>query len=90
MYVVLLQYGQGFTMFNTSFSWEIIEAWDTFKRLLSNAARKETKIHKDDADKGKKAAMSMKYDMLLGFTESLYHNDTWMHDHEVTSNEKQY
>jgi hypothetical protein len=56
----------GMLMFDTSFSYDILGAYDDFKRLYSRA----------------KNNPKQKFNLLFGFTQCLGNYDIWMYDHE--------
>lgn len=60
------QANQSFMMFNTSFSYQVLDGFDDFKSTLYAKA-------KTAADK---------FDLLFAFTYNLKEFDTWMHDNE--------
>jgi len=60
------QYGDGFTMFNTSFSYEIP---DHIQTALARAGKPNV-------------TPDRKLDILLGITKSLHDHSTWLYDHE--------
>lgn len=60
------QHGQELMSFSTSFSYQVINAWNAFTVRFQEAADWEEK-----------------FDLLLGFTDTLKEHDIWMHDHEI-------
>jgi septation ring formation regulator EzrA len=60
------QANSNFLMFNTSFSYDILGAFDHFKTKLYTKA-------KTPADK---------FDLLLAYTYNINEHDVWMHDNE--------
>lgn len=60
------QHGQELMSFSTSFSYQVINAWNAFTVRFQEAEDWEEK-----------------FDLLLGFTDTLKEHDVWMHDHEV-------
>jgi hypothetical protein len=61
------QHGRQLMTFSTSFSYEVINAWNAFTVRFQEAGN----------------CWQEKFDLLLGFTETLKEHDVWMHDHEV-------
>lgn len=61
------QYGQGFTMHNTSFSYDVYDLWVGEVKQDYNNMRK----------------WGEKFDLLLAFTSAIMDHNTWMHDHET-------
>lgn len=61
------QKGSGMMMFNTSFSYTVLDSLDTLKSLLKRKAYKEP---------------AQKLDLLLAYTHTLKEFDVWMHDNE--------
>ena len=60
------QHGQSLMMFSTSFSNQVINAWNAFTVRFQEAVNWQEK-----------------FDLLLGFTDTLKEHDVWMNDHEV-------
>jgi len=60
------QHGQELMTFSTSFSYQVINAWNAFTVRFQEAGNWQEK-----------------FDLLLGFTDTLKEHDVWMRDHEV-------
>jgi hypothetical protein len=63
------QAGEWFTMFNTSFSYEVIDAMQNFFRMLTNTKKKEP--------------LWKTFDRVFAFTYTIGNHSYWMSDHEV-------
>jgi hypothetical protein len=61
------QHGQEMMTFSTSFSYQVINAWNAFT----------VRYHESSNQKKEQ------FDLLYGFTDTLKEHETWMHDHEV-------
>jgi hypothetical protein len=62
------QYDRDFMMFDTRFSYEVVDAFEILKRKMRNmTGARSSKV---------------KFDMILGFTAEIDKYDVWMHDHE--------
>ena len=62
------QFGASFMSFTTSFSYQVLGAWQEFTRIFQCTSSRDWK---------------RKFDLLLGFTDTLKEHDVWVHDHEV-------
>jgi hypothetical protein len=60
------QHGKKFMMFDTNFSYQVINAWNSFTFRFREALD-----------------WKEKFDLLLGFTDTLKEHDVWMCDHEI-------
>lgn len=60
------KHGQSLMMFDTAFSYDVLNAWNAFTVRFHEAQDWQEK-----------------FDLLLGFTDTLKEHDVWMNDHEV-------
>ena len=70
------QHGQELMTFNTSFSYQVINAWNAFTVRFHEASTTSTSSNDNNNN------WQEKFDLLLGFTDTLKEHDVWMHDHE--------